>query len=53
MKGTFAEPGAPPETAGELAAELRLMASWLGLTAIEVEPNGDLATELAASKVPG
>jgi uncharacterized protein YcaQ len=45
--GSFAESAAPPETAAELAAELELLASWLGLEAIEVEPNGDLGGALA------
>jgi hypothetical protein len=44
--GSFAEPGAPSETARELAAELGLIAGWLGLERIEVKPNGDLAPDL-------
>ena len=47
--GTYAEPGAPEETAHELAEELRSMAEWLGLSAIEVRPRGDLAPALSAS----
>ena len=47
--GTYAEPGAPEETAHELADELRSMAEWLGLSAIEVRPRGDLAPALSAS----
>lgn len=43
VKGAYAEPTAPPETAEELAAELRQLAGWLGLDAITVEPRGDLA----------
>ncbi len=35
--------------AGELAAELRTMADWLGLSGIEVRPKGDLAPALAAA----
>jgi uncharacterized protein YcaQ len=35
------------EVAGPLAAELRLMARWLGLSDVRVEPRGDLATTLA------
>lgn len=47
--GTYAEPGAPEETADELAAELRDLAGWLGLAEIEVVPRGDLAPELAVA----
>ncbi|GAA2725957.1 winged helix-turn-helix domain-containing protein [Cellulomonas aerilata] len=44
-----AEPGAPPETTSALAAELREMASWLGLDDVVVGPErGDLASRLAA-----
>lgn len=46
VHGTFAEPGAPPTTASELAGELELLAGWLGLTSIEVSGNGDLAPAL-------
>jgi uncharacterized protein YcaQ len=45
--GAFAEPGAPDETATELAAELLEMAGWLGLAGVDVAPNGDLAPDLA------
>jgi uncharacterized protein len=48
-RSSFAEPDAPPDTAVELAAELRLMAGWLGLPAVEVFPVGNLAGSLAAS----
>jgi uncharacterized protein YcaQ len=44
--GSYAEPGAPEETATELAAELAEMARWLGLDSTVVEPRGDLAGEL-------
>ncbi|CAN5167392.1 winged helix-turn-helix domain-containing protein [soil metagenome] len=47
VKGSYAEPGAPPETAVELAAELRALAGWLGLEDIRVQPRGDLAGQLA------
>jgi uncharacterized protein YcaQ len=46
-RSAFAEPGAPPDTAAELATELRLMADWLELPAVEVVLRGDLAGELA------
>ena len=43
---TFAEPGAPKETAAGLARELRTMADWLGLERLEISPSGDLAPAL-------
>ena len=43
----YAEPGAPPETAAELAAELERLAGWLGLHTVVVEPRGDLAPALS------
>ncbi|MBG6179938.1 winged helix-turn-helix domain-containing protein [Arthrobacter sp. CAN_A1] len=46
VRGSHSEPGAPTDTATELAAELRLMASWLGLDAVVVDENGDLAEAL-------
>ncbi|MEZ5091588.1 winged helix-turn-helix domain-containing protein [Nocardioides sp.] len=49
VRGAYAEPAAPPETAEELAAELERMAGWLGLSGIVVEPRGDLAGPLAAA----
>lgn len=39
----------PHYVAGELARELALAASWLGLDGLEVMPRGDLAKELAAA----
>jgi uncharacterized protein YcaQ len=48
VKAAYAERGAPPETAEELAAELRDLASWLGLDDIVVHPKGDLAPALDA-----
>jgi uncharacterized protein len=49
VKGAFIEAGENPgAVAPELAAELRTVASWLGLTAgISVEHRGDLAAELS------
>jgi uncharacterized protein YcaQ len=47
VQGAFAEPGAAPaRVAPELAAELRLMATWLGLDDIVVGTRGDLAPAL-------
>ena len=44
--GSYAEPGAPDETAAELADELADLAGWLGLGDIVVEQRGDLADAL-------
>lgn len=49
VPGAFAEPGAPAETADELAAELRRLAGWLGLDDVVVGGRGDLAGALAAA----
>jgi uncharacterized protein len=49
VKAAYAEPGAPPDTAEELAAELGSLAGWLGLSEVTVESRGDLAPALAAS----
>jgi uncharacterized protein YcaQ len=46
VRAAHAEPGAPAETAAELAEELAEAARWLGLGSIDVEPRGDLAGEL-------
>lgn len=48
VQAAYAEPGAPPETAPELAAELRLLAGWLGLAEVEVADRGDLAAAIRA-----
>ncbi len=47
VQSAWAEPGAPGETAERLAAELRLMAGWLGLSGVAVEPKGDLSAALS------
>ncbi|RRN62434.1 winged helix-turn-helix domain-containing protein [Caulobacter sp. 602-1] len=43
-----AEPDADDATAERLAGELALMASWLGLSGVEVRPTGDLAPKLGS-----
>jgi uncharacterized protein YcaQ len=50
VQGAFAEEGIDrAHVAGELAAELRLVADWLGLRDVTVAPRGDLADALAHS----
>jgi uncharacterized protein YcaQ len=44
---SHAEPSARPETPERLAAELKLMAGWLGLERVVAEPRGNLAARLA------
>lgn len=46
VQSAHAEPHAPPETAAELADELKLMAGWLGFERVEVAGGGDLAPAL-------
>ena len=47
VRAAFLEDGSPrEEVATELAAELRLLAGWLGLERVVVERKGDLATAL-------
>ena len=49
VQGAFAEDGVDrTRVAAELAAELRLVASWLDLERVAVARNGDLSRELAA-----
>ncbi|HEY0192469.1 MAG TPA: crosslink repair DNA glycosylase YcaQ family protein [Kofleriaceae bacterium] len=48
VQAAYAEPGAPPATARELAAELTDFARWLGLERVVVARRGDLARGLAA-----
>jgi uncharacterized protein YcaQ len=49
VQGAFAEEGVDrAHVAAELAAELRLVADWLGLDEVTVRGRGDLAGELAA-----
>jgi uncharacterized protein YcaQ len=45
---SHAEPDANDDTAARLAGELSTMASWLGLSRIEVRPTGDLAPKLGS-----
>jgi len=49
VQAAHAEPLADAETPLALAAELRRMAGWLGLGAVEVRPAGDLAAQLSAA----
>jgi uncharacterized protein YcaQ len=53
VHGAWAESHAPSRTADELAAELGLMARWLGLDDIRPPAKGDLAGELTASLASG
>jgi hypothetical protein len=50
VQGAFAEDGVDrAHVAAELAAELRLVAGWLGLEEVVIVRRGDLSAELAAA----
>ncbi|WP_374469783.1 winged helix-turn-helix domain-containing protein [Phenylobacterium sp.] len=49
VQAAHAEPWATPDTPARLGAELKLMAAWLGLERVQVQPRGDLAPALAAA----
>jgi uncharacterized protein YcaQ len=49
VQASHAEPWASDATPVRLAAELKLMAGWLGLETVRVERRGDLAAALAAA----
>ena len=53
VQAAWAEPGAPGETAAELAAELVVLAVWLGLGDVVVADRGDLAPALTAALAAG
>jgi uncharacterized protein len=49
-KGAFGEPGIPAaDVVTAMAAELRLMATWLGLEHVEVGTRGDLSSALRSA----
>jgi uncharacterized protein YcaQ len=49
VHAAYAEPGAPEDTATELAAELWAMAGWLGLTDVVAAIRGDLSGALRSA----
>jgi hypothetical protein len=51
VKAAYAERDAPAETAEELSAELRVLATWLNLSDVEVEERGDLAPALSSVRL--
>ena len=52
VKSAWAEDGAPDDTAHELREELDVLAAWLGLDSVRIEPKGDLAPQLAGLQRP-
>lgn len=48
VPAAYAEPGAPEESAFQLASELRRLAGWLGLSEVVVDGAGDLGPALSA-----
>jgi uncharacterized protein YcaQ len=52
VHATFAESGAPPETAVHLTEELKHLQGWLGLERMEITPAGDLGPALLAAAGP-
>ena len=49
VQAAHSEPGAPPETVEELAAELVQLAGWLGLDQVRVAGGGDLSPALSVA----
>ena len=47
VQAAHSEPGAPPETTEELAAELVQLAGWLGLDQVRMAGGGDLSPALS------
>lgn len=52
VQAAHAEPGALAETPERLAAELKLMAGWLGLAAVRIVGLGNLGPALSAALAP-
>jgi uncharacterized protein YcaQ len=51
IPAAWVEPGAPPDTAVQLAKELHRLAGWLGLAEIEHPERGDFASRLSAALI--